>query len=217
MDPDLHGVGINVPSAEPIQLSRKAREHWQMLAVHFAAGHRLRRSLGQGCDAPGVPVTELPLNAEALLDPKRFLVSHRAGDARGKTASEAIRQAAVRVDRARGKARKSDPERAIRLWEGLVRGRWSLVDWFDTDGRRFVLAIPNAPNLGDPRSLSKREHQVATYAALGESNKTTGYRLGLSPPRISALLNSAMRKFGVKTKAQLVMKMRGLLVPSNDP
>ena len=27
----------------------------------------------------------------------------------------------------------------------------SLVDYFDTDGRRFVLALPNSPHVTDPR------------------------------------------------------------------
>jgi len=40
---------------------------------------------------------------------------------------------------ARGALRKRDPEEALRLWQGLIRGRWTLIDWFDTDGRRFVL------------------------------------------------------------------------------
>jgi DNA-binding CsgD family transcriptional regulator len=160
----------------------------------------------------------MPLNAEALLDPTKFVVSQAAGGAQDKAASEVIREAAVRVDRARGKLRKSDPQEALELWHGLVRGRWSLVDWFDTDGRRFVLAKPNAPNLGDPRGLTEREAQVATYAARGETSKIIGYRFGISPPRVSALINGAMRKLGVKTQAQLVEKMRGLPgQPTEEP
>jgi DNA-binding CsgD family transcriptional regulator len=213
LDPDLHGIGINIPAPKRLQLHSRTRERWQMLAVHFAAAHRLRRSLGQTGDLPGTPVTEIPLNAEALLDPTRFLVSHATGDAKDAEALQVIREAAVRHDKARGKLRKSDPERALRTWEGLVRGRWSLVDWFDTDGRRFILAKPNAPNVGDPRGLTEREHQVTTYAALGESHKMIGYRLGISRSRVSALLSSSMRKLDVKTQAQLVLRMHGLRMP----
>jgi DNA-binding CsgD family transcriptional regulator len=72
-----------------------------------------------------------------------------------------------------------------------------------------VLAKPNAPNLGDPRGLTEREAQVATYAALGESSKIIGYRFGISPQRVSTLRTAAMHKFGVKTQAQLVEKLRG--------
>jgi DNA-binding NarL/FixJ family response regulator len=89
-----------------------------------------------------------------------------------------------------------------------VRGKWSLVDWFDAEGRRFLLAKPNAPRITDPRGLSEREAQVATYAALGDTNKVIGYRLGLSPSYVSRLVHDAMRKLDVKTRAQLVDKMR---------
>jgi DNA-binding CsgD family transcriptional regulator len=85
-----------------------------------------------------------------------------------------------------------------------------LLDWFDTDGRRFVLAKPNAPRIVDPRGLSQIEAQVATYASYGESSKMIGYRLGLSSSYVSRLLRDAMRKLGVKTQPQLVEKMRGI-------
>ena len=216
LDPDLHGIGINIPAPAPLRLHFKTREHWKMLAVHFAAAHRLRRNLGRTGDLPGTPVTEIPLDAEALLDPSRFLVSHATGDAKDAAASRLIREAAIQHDKARGKLRDSDPERALSMWEGLVRGRWSLVDWFDTDGRRFVLAKPNAPDVGDPRGLTEREHQVATYASLGETHKIIGYRLGLSRSRVSSLLGAALRKLGVRTQAQLVIRMHGLQRPPQD-
>jgi DNA-binding CsgD family transcriptional regulator len=209
-DPDCHGVSFNIPASERIELAPRERERWQMLAVHLCAGHRLRRGPAGAGGPCGMTPTEMPLNAEALMDPSKFLVSQAAGGAKERTASEAIREAAIRVDHARGKLRKSDPEEALEIWHGLVRGRWSLIDWFDTDGRRFVLAKPNAPNLGDPRGLNERELQVATYAARGESGKLIGYRFGISPQRVSTLLKSTMRKLGVKTQAQLVERMRGL-------
>ncbi len=210
MDPDYHGANILMPSPEVVQLSSKSRAQLQMLAIHITAGHRLRRNLTDPQKVLGVAPTEIPLSAEALLDPKGFLVAHAVGAAKAHEASKTIREAAVRVDRARGKLRKSDPQEALELWHGLVRGRWSLVDWFDTDGRRFVLAKSNAPNIRDPRGLTEREAQVATYAAIGESSKIVGYRFGISPQRVSMLLTSAMRKLSVKTPAQLVEKMRGL-------
>jgi DNA-binding CsgD family transcriptional regulator len=210
LDPDLHGVNIPIPSPKTIRMSTQARKHWRMLVIHITAAHRLRRGLIEPTGVRGIAPTDMPLNAEALLDPKGFRVSQAAGAAQDKGASDTIREAAVRVDRARSKLRRTDPEQALEIWQGLVRGRWSLVDWFDTDGRRFVLAKPNAPNIGDPRGLTEREAQVATYAALGNSGKIIGYRFGLSSATVSRLLKSAMRKLGVNTQAQLVEKMRGL-------
>jgi DNA-binding NarL/FixJ family response regulator len=106
--------------------------------------------------------------------------------------------------------RHTDPDNALEIWKALVQGRWSMVDWFDTDQRRFVLAIPNSPDVTDPRGLSERERQVVTYAVLGHSNKIIAYRLGLSTSRISTLLRGSMRKLGFRTRAQLVTWMRGL-------
>jgi DNA-binding CsgD family transcriptional regulator len=210
VDPDGYGAHISIPCPKAMFVDRREREHWQMIEVHLAAGHRLRRGLGEQGEASGAPLTEIPLNADALIDPSRFLVSHANGEATEAEASEKLREAARLVDRARGPLRRQNPKEALRLWEGLVRGKWTLVDWFDTDGRRFVLAKTNAPRIKDPRGLTEREAQVATYAALGETSKMIGYRLGLSQSYVSRLLNDAMRKLGVKTQAQLVDRMRGV-------
>jgi len=210
MDPDGCGVNISMPLPEQASLERRDREFWHMLEVHLSAGHRLRRGLGQQGHAAGAPLTEMPLDAEALIDPSRFLVSHANGEAVAAGASRKLREAARLVDKARGPLRRQNPNEALRLWQGLVRGKWSLVDWFDSDGRRFVLAKPNAPRIRDPRGLTEREAQIATYASLGETSKIIGYRLGLSSTYVSRLLRDAMRKLNVKTQAQLVEKMRGV-------
>ena len=209
MDPDYHGAMVAGHTNGTIVLSPAARRHWHMLGVHIAAGARLQAhftDLGAGA----VPPTDLPLNAEALVDPKNFIIAEAALEAKDRAASEIIRGAAQRVDRARGKLRTTDPHGALEMWKGLVNGRWSLVDWFDTDGRRFVLAKPNAPDIGDPRGLTEREHQVVTYTSYGESSKMISYRFGISQPGVSKSLRSAMKKLGVQTRPQLVEKLRGL-------
>jgi DNA-binding CsgD family transcriptional regulator len=202
-DPDLSGVNISVPSKSRVELGSKERLRFQQLTVHITAGSRLLL-------ASKVSSPDLPGYDEILLNPKRFTVEEADDGIKDTPLLELVRDAAVRVDKARGKLRRSDPDEALALWQGLVHGRWSLIDWFDTDGRRFVLAKPNAPNLGDPRGLSGREHQVVTYAAQGEAVKLVAYRLGLSQNRVSSLLQSAMRKLGVKTHPQLVERMRAM-------
>jgi len=212
IDPDLHGVGIHIPSATVIELSRQARKRWHMFSVHIASGHRLRRRLGQTPE--GIPVTELPLDAGALLDPKCFSVVEAADQTKNKGLLDEIRRTAIQVDLARGRLRRGETCEAQQLWEAVVRGRWSMVDWFDTDGRRFILALPNAPHIRDPRGLTEREYQVATQAGTGDSCKLIAYRLDISRSRVSELLHGAMRKLGVRTRVQLVIKMRTLLVDS---
>jgi DNA-binding CsgD family transcriptional regulator len=204
-DPDGRGVYLIAPLPQVTSLTKKARERWQMVAAHFGAGYRLRRALHERVSQSA---TSLPCGAEAVIDPTSFRVTDAEGQAKSGAALEALREAAVQVDRARGRMRDTDPENALKLWKALVRGRWSTVDWFDSDGRRFVLGLPNAPNVSDPRGLTEREMQVVAYVLFGQTNKLIAYNLGLSKGRVSALLRSAMRKLGVQTRAQLVGKLQ---------
>jgi DNA-binding CsgD family transcriptional regulator len=201
------GVAVVAPLAEVTTLGPHESERWQMLAAHLEAGHRLRRGLARK-DAGDEPGTELPHHAEAIFDAGSFRISDAVGTAKARTATAKLREAAIAVDRARGQMRSADPDRAIEIWKALVRGRWSTVDWFDTDGRRFILAIPNSPEVIDPRGLTERERQVVSYAAFGQTNKIIAYRLGLSRSRVSLLLRRAMRKLGTRTRAQLVQRIR---------
>ncbi|TFH32557.1 MAG: LuxR family transcriptional regulator [Myxococcales bacterium] len=206
---DSRGVGVAVvaPLAEVTTLSVQDAQRWQMLAAHVEAGHRLRRGLMDE-DAGRKGRSALPHDAEAVFDANDFRMTEAVGRAKERTSGKKLRDAAIAVDRARGAMRDSDPEQALEIWKALVRGRWSMVDWFDTDGRRFVLALPNAPHVTDPRGLTERESQVVAYAVLGQTNKMIAYRLGLSGSRVSMLLRSAMRKLNVQTRSQLVLKMR---------
>jgi DNA-binding CsgD family transcriptional regulator len=204
VDPNGQGVFIIAPLAEVTRLDASARTRWQMVGAHMAAGHRLRIAAERAREAES---PELPHDAEAVIDPKGFRISDAAGGGRSKSAANAVREAARRADRARGKLRESDPQQALEIWRGLSRGRWTLVDWFDTDSRRYVLAIPNPPELRDPRGLTERENQVVTYATLGDSHKLIAYRLGVSRSTVTKALRSAMSKLGVSTQAELVAKM----------
>jgi DNA-binding CsgD family transcriptional regulator len=206
---DLKGAGVAVvaPLKEVTTLSSGDAHRWQMLAAHVEAGHRVRQALK--AEGPEKASTDLPHDAEAIFDANSFRLADVVGQACERRTTNQLRQAAVAVDRARGKMRKTDPDKALEIWKALVRGRWSMVDWFDSDGRRFVLAVPNSPHVTDPRGLNERESQVVTYAMFGDTNKMIAYRLGLSRSRVSFLLRSAMRKLRVETRTQLMQKMRG--------
>jgi DNA-binding CsgD family transcriptional regulator len=208
-DPEGWGVYLIAPLPGVTRLTEKSRERWQMLAAHFGTGYRLRRAVVEANRTASTPEA-FPYGAEAVIDPACFRVSDATGKAKSRGALSALRSAAVQIDRARGRLRERDPEEALELWKALVRGRWSAVDWFDSDGRRFVLAVPNAPSVTDPRGLTERETQVTAYALFGLSNKLIGYNLGLSKGHVSALMGSAMRKLGVSTRVQLVKRLREL-------
>ncbi|MGB8329748.1 MAG: helix-turn-helix transcriptional regulator [Polyangiales bacterium] len=206
VDPRGAGVAIVAPLAELTTLSRQDAGRWQMLAAHVETGHRLRQGL-RAVDVEDDLSTDLPHDAEAIFDAKNFRLADATGRARERAATDTLREAALAVDRARGVMRDTDPEKALEIWKALVQGRWSIVDWFDSDQRRFVLAIPNSPETVNPRGLSERESQIVAQAVLGHTNKMIAYRLGLSTSRVSLLLRSAMKKMGARTRAHLVQKM----------
>lgn len=210
LDPNGRGVHIIAPVPETMTLSRAERDQWQMLAAHLSSGLRLREAVSKALPETQTEAESLPCGADAVLDPKSFGVTEAVNDAQLPESLQALRDAAVRIDRARGKLRRGDPQEALKIWWALLQGRWSMVEWFDSDQRRYILALPNAPRVFDPRGLTKRESQVVAYAALGDSHKLIAYRLGISRSRTSNALSSAMRKLGVKSQAQLVEKLHAL-------
>ncbi len=114
---------------------------------------------------------------------------------------------ALAFDRARGPLRRRDPEAAVRIWEALVAGRWSLLDHFDSDGRRFIVAHRNDAEVADARGLTHRERQVVAQVALGQSNKMIAYELGLSTSTVANHLASARAKLGLPSAAALRQKV----------
>ncbi len=86
----------------------------------------------------------------------------------------------------------------------LLRGRWSLVDHIDSDGVHFLLAIRNDPEANAPSSLSRREAQVASYAAMGHMNKEIAYVLGLAVSTVATHLSNALDKLGLGSRTELI-------------
>jgi DNA-binding CsgD family transcriptional regulator len=178
------GARATASRAAPTDVRR-----WMRVAAHMAAGYRLRRDAPRGVEA-------------AVLGPDGRVL-HAEGLAQARNAQEALRAAAKRIDRARSRAR-ADPEEALSLWHGLIAGRWSLVDRFDADGRRYLIARENDPRVPDPRALSLRERQVLAYGALGHPLKLTAYELGLSISSVSRHRASGLRKLGLTSLAEAI-------------
>lgn len=111
---------------------------------------------------------------------------------------------------ARDFARKSrhDVEKALEVWQGLVDGRWSIVDHVDTDGRRFVLAVKNAPRVDRRANLTPTQRRVTALAAMGHPDKEIAYMLGVPATAVDAALRRARRKLGVRSRTELVTMWR---------
>jgi len=151
----------------------------------------------------------------AVLDPAGRVLDAMKG-AQAKDARQGLADAVRRMDRARGPLRRTDPDDALQLWQGLVDGTWSLVDQCDSDGKRYILARRNEPGVRDPRALSQRERSVVAFASMGHQNKFIGYLLGLSAGTVAGHLQSAQRKLGLASRAELIRSLAFLLQAAPD-
>ncbi|MFT3914628.1 MAG: helix-turn-helix transcriptional regulator [Anaeromyxobacteraceae bacterium] len=189
LDPAGHGVHVSLPATSRVHLSPRAQHRLQLVSAHLAAARRLRASVSR--------------DVEAVLDPSGR-VEHAVGEARAPAARQGLATAVIRVERARGRLRREEPDGALALWRGLVDGRWSLVDHVEADGRRVILARRNPTGVRDPRALSARERDVLAYVAQGHGNKQVAYALGLSKTTVAAHLRRAVAKLGLRTRRDAI-------------
>lgn len=198
-------VVIAALTSTPFLLSPSDATMWRRVAVHVGAARRLLRG-GTSLDSDQV---------ESVLTPAGKVVDAR-GRAQPHHAREQLRDAVRAIDRARTRRGRADPEAALAAWSGLFAGRWSLIDHFDSDGRRFVVARPNDPDAPMPGGLTRRQRQVAFYGSLGWSNKEIGYALGLAPTTVSMHMGHVLPRLGLKTRLQLVQMATRLAVEAFD-
>ncbi|MBL8914856.1 MAG: hypothetical protein JNM17_29395 [Archangium sp.] len=191
-DPSRVACVLMSPTSTRESLSDADTELWGHIAAHIATARRLRHRepLSAGQDG------------EAVIDPDGKIL-HAEPEAQHPEAQAALRRAALDVIRARGHAR-ANPAEALDLWVALVSGRWSLVDRFDNDGRRFLIARLNEPQVALTRGLTSIEQQVAALVGLGHSNKLIAYQLGQPISTVAGTLAGVLRKLNLDHRAHLV-------------
>lgn len=199
-DPSGHGcifftnAAVRPPRRDPKgRLTARQAEHWRRIAGHLVAGHRLARQRDPQVDAVLSPDGK-------VLHVERNAANHRA----------ALAAATRGIDQARGPLRRTDPERALRIWRDVVAGRWSLVDQYDHDGRRFVVARRNARPPETPlwSALTEREARVVSELAMGQSHKAIASAVGVSVAVVAADLAAARTKMGARTRLELAAAYR---------
>lgn len=121
-----------------------------------------------------------------------------------------LSDAAVAAVRDRRGAGDDGPREARALWRGLTAGEWSIVDVFDREGRRFVVARRNAPSEWSSHRLSASERQVVEAAARGHANKRIALDRGISESTVSRRLSRAGAKLGVPSRVELVAALARL-------
>ncbi len=128
-----------------------------------------------------------------------------------------LRAAAIAFDRAGARGRDGDEARAMR--RALIAGRWTLVETFEEDGKRFLIARRNrsTPTSTPMVGLSVRETQVAVFTAMGRSLKTIGYELGLSDSCVATYLRRALAKLRLPDRLALTRRLGFLEDAQADP
>ncbi len=196
-DPTNRGVWIGVPLERALDLPAGVLACWTKVAVHLAAALRLRARL-----AGMVPSPE---QAEAVVEP-RGAIAHARGSATTRQARRILSESVLALERlrnGRGKQRRARPLGALK---GLVDARWTLVDHFESDGRRLLLAQCNEVPTPDLSRLTDRERQVVAFASLGHTNKLIAYELGISASTVAVFLHHAARRLRVATRAELIAR-----------
>ena len=203
IDPTKHGVYFGVWQDREAKLSPRVRTTWQRIAVHLASAHRLQRRLTEA-DRRSAETADAVLSAKGGLE-------HAQGDAVEGGARRDLCDAVLGIEHARGVLRHLDVDHAVERWRGLVSGRWTLVDHFESNGDRYILARRNDIQAHGLSALTEREHQALGFAALGHTNKLIGYEMGISPSTVGVLLHRAAQKLGAQSRSDLVARFAALV------
>ena len=159
IDANRNGILLSAAMPEIRLVEREQERRWRLVMAYLLAGLRLRQALGDD-------------DGEAVLEPDGRVV-HAEADARSTDARDALRRAALAVDRARSSAGDREPDAALLAWQGLVEGRWSLVDRFDNvldSGRKIASGL-----------AAETIHEAARSAALRLLRGERCYVIPLDP------------------------------------
>ncbi|MBS2016399.1 MAG: hypothetical protein JST00_26175 [Deltaproteobacteria bacterium] len=188
---DGTGIAIAVNVGVRRRLPPAHRRRIEMLTAHVAAAARIAGAVER--------------RAAAVFDPSgKAAHVERQHESRLRT----LREHVTTLERVRAASARRDPDDALRAWQALVAGEYTLLDRFESDGRRFVVAVSNAPTVRDPRGLTDREAVVAAWAARGHSDKLIAYELGIAPATVAVLLSRVLRKLRLRTRAELPTALR---------
>jgi DNA-binding CsgD family transcriptional regulator len=192
-DASGHGLQFVVALDQTHGTSARERRLLMRVATHLGASDRLSRN----------DRTERLDRADVVMAPTGRVLHSSSGEI-ARFAS--VKDGLARRDFAR--RRREDPEAALDVWQGLVDGQWSIVDHFDTDGKRFVLAMKNAPDVAPRADLSPQDRRIAALVAMGHRDKDVAYMLGITPGSVAASLRRIRTALGARTRADIARLWR---------
>jgi DNA-binding CsgD family transcriptional regulator len=186
------GIALAGGAGEVLRPSRQRIAHLERLGSHLLAGYRLRRALRQ---------------VDAVLEPGGRSV-HAEGEARESGHQEALVRAVRAFDAARSLRGPEDADTALEAFEGLVAGRWSIVQSFESDGRRYLVAVQNQPGSMPVAALTPQESHALVLRAQGLPHKLIAYELGIPDTVSFQLVHQGMAKLGIARETDLPLLFR---------
>lgn len=208
VDLDRRGLLLSLAIPEGTEITPEKRTDLVRAATHIQSALRLRARLA--AESTDLATTPRALEAgDAVLTAEGKML-HAEGDAALTTARRALQTAVRDITHART-ALRDDARRALGMWKGMVSAQWTLIDRFESDGERYVVARENVPQLKGLVALTPTERFVVAYATRGATTKEIAYALGISATTVRVLLMRAARRYGVRSrKALLALGRRGL-------
>lgn len=108
---------------------------------------------------------------------------------------------ALAADRASSDA---DTEACDKAWRDLVSGRLRIIQRFDKDGRRYVVARRTKGTKLRGIQLTARELSVVERRVRGAPLKDIAASLGVSISTVAKSLKRALGKLGLENQAELI-------------
>jgi DNA-binding NarL/FixJ family response regulator len=187
-------VSLSAPAREVLEIAPRVRGIWRRIGLHLASGLRLRRKLAASTTV-----------RDALFDPSGRIRDAHDTIKDDEGARGVLTRAVLGMEKARRADVRSSPDDALSLWRGLVAGEWSLVDHWESGGRRYLAAYRNRPDARDPRALTPTERSVLRYLGMGAANKDIMYALGLPAGTVAAAVTQLFKKLRVKRRVDLAL------------
>lgn len=205
-EPSGRGIGLHAGRSQIGRASSSTISLWARIGSHLSAGARLRRKLAS---------IENEMSSSAIFNSNGK--PQHIDDGLDADSVQRLRTAVKELGEARTLTRGSFRAKKLNLRKGLVDGTWSLIDRFESDGKRYIVAEANQPVPSVGGELTLRERQVVGYAALGHDNKVIAYDLGISHSTVRVLMARAAAKLGVKSRETLIAAYSALDVSIATP
>ena len=178
------------------EASRSRGFHTQ-LAIHISSGLRLRRALAR------LHITPDAIADQSIVFGPDGEIVHVPELGKSRDSLDSLRSLALAIDEKRSNA-DGDLREVLAIWTGLLQGKYSLVDHFASDGRRYLALVENTKKFRGPEELTDAERDVARSIALGMEDKEIAYARGESAVHtIKTLRQRAATKLQVSSREEL--------------